>query len=317
MFMAECDIPEEPTKLIVTSYERSGIDMPLIIAALDRDSVILVKGVPQRRNDTIVYDLAQTLGLAESLELQAGFAEFHGHRRRVGNYFMSVNTRLPYQYIAPHSEGTSHSGMQLAAFYCCENTTDGGETILFNVASDSDAWPRLREKVLRVRAISEQLSSDELARASALYGIRLPSDMLQDLDEVISDVPCKIPGIALVEALVRPVRTRSSILARNLYACWDSVGSIDHELAHLYVQLLKRWGLLKEPPEGLENLQMDNAAPRRIWRSGVDYSQIFKAKITYKLRPRDLIICNNMTWTHSATNWSPESGTRDIAAAFA
>jgi hypothetical protein len=31
----------------------------------------------------------------------------------------------------------------------------------------------------------------------------------------------------------------------------------------------------------------------------------------------DLIILNNLTWAHSVANWRPESGVRNVSAAFA
>jgi hypothetical protein len=31
----------------------------------------------------------------------------------------------------------------------------------------------------------------------------------------------------------------------------------------------------------------------------------------------DLVIYNNLTWAHSVANWSPDSGTRRVIAAFA
>ena len=95
------------------------------------------------------------------------------------------------------------------------------------------------------------------------------------------------------------------------------MASIDHDLSSAYTRLLKQWGLLKQPSNGSQVYELDNAAGRRVWRSGIDYSQIFKCRITYKLRPGDLLIQNNVTWTHSASNWSPDSGTRNVAAAFA
>jgi hypothetical protein len=207
--------------------------------------------------------------------------------------------------------------MQLAAFYCYENTTDGGETILIHVDGESPAWHSLRERVIRAQPMSRCLTADESARARALHGLRLPGDVVQHSDRVVADVPSTIPGLSLVEVLTTPIKTHSAILARDLYACWDSVGSVDHELALAYVALLRKWGLLKESHGGLEVPEMDTAAPRRVWRSGADYGRLFECRITYKLEPGDLIIQNNVTWTHSANNWTPGSGKRTVAAAFA
>lgn len=315
--MCNGDISEDISKLVIIEHGHTGIDLNLILASLRKDFVVLVRNVTAKQADETLYRVTHKLGLIESLELQAGFAELHGHRRNIGQYFMSVNSRTDYQFISPHSEGTSSAGMQLAAFYCYENSTNGGETILMNVDGESTAWQALREKATRARPASRRLSSDEVKRARALYGLRLPGDILRDDDQILAEMTSKISGLSLVEVLARPVRTYSCILDRNLYACWDSIGSIDHELASAYTRLLKQWGLLKEPADGLEAHQMDAAGPRRLWQSGIDYRQIFKSRITYKLEARDLIIQNNVTWTHSAANWSPDSGTRNIAAAFA
>jgi len=80
---------------------------------------------------------------------------------------------------------------------------------------------------------------------------------------------------------------------------------------------LRESGLLKETLEGPTVGMMDNAADRRVWNSGVSFAGLFKCKITRKLRPGELIIQNNFTWTHAASNWFRGSGTRRIAASFA
>jgi hypothetical protein len=308
------DILEDTTKLVV--FE-GGMDLDLIAASLRKDLVVLVKNLAAKQADEIVYKIAHKFGLSERLELQAGFAEFYGHRRNIGRYFMSVNSRAPYQFISPHSEGASSAGMQLDSFYCYENSTDGGETVLINVDGESSAWQGLKELVTRVKSVSRRLSPDEAARARALYGVRVPADTVRDDDRIISEMKSAIRGLDLVEVLAEPVRTYSCILDRDLYALWDSVGTIDHDVAFMFAHLLRRWGLLKEPPDGFGVTEMDCAANRRLWRSGFDFARIFKSRITRKLSPKDLVIQNNLTWTHAVANWSPDSGTRNIAAAFA
>ena len=315
--MAEWDLREDVSKLVVMEHDATGVDLNLVLGSLRQDLVVLIKNVPAKQADNTIFKVAQELGLSESLELQAGFATFHGHRHNIGKYFMSVYSRSDYQFIPPHSEGTSSVGMQLASFYCYENSTDGGETILMNVDGASEAWHTLREKVIRARPVSRRLSSSELARARAVYRLRLPSDVLREDDQIVAEIPSQIPGLSLVEALVKMEKSYSCILDRQLYAYWDSVASIDHDSASAYARLLKQWGLLKEPPSGVDLRQMDNAGPRRVWCSGIKYEQIFKSKITRKLAPGDLVIQNNLSWTHSVSNWSPDSGTRNVAAAFA
>ena len=96
------------------------------------------QNLSQDAAEKLLLEVARRLGLAERLELQASFAGYMGHRQRVGQYSMSVNARDDYQFIPPHSEGDSFMGMQLAAFYCFENSTDAGEPILFNVRGEGE-----------------------------------------------------------------------------------------------------------------------------------------------------------------------------------
>lgn len=315
--MSEFDIPEDRSKLVIQENGNDGVDLNMIVSSLQRDLVVLARNVTAKQADEILYKVAQKLGLSESLELQAGFAAFHGHRRNIGKYFMSVNTRSDYQFIPPHSEGTSAVSMQLASFYCYENSTDGGETILMNVDGESKAWETLKEKVTRTRPVSRRLTPDEMKRAKVLYGLQLPDDVLRNDDQIVGEIPSKIPGLSLVEVLAKTRKTYSSILDRNLYGYWDSVASVDHDSASAYADLLKHWNLLKEPPGGGDIHQMDTAGPRRLWHSGISYSQLFKSRIILKLAQGELLIQNNFTWIHSANNWSPNSGTRNVAAAFA
>jgi len=57
---------------------------------------------------------------------------------------MSVNERNDYQFIPPHSEGNHLMNMQLAAFFCYENSTDGGVTVLLNINETFNEWHKLR-----------------------------------------------------------------------------------------------------------------------------------------------------------------------------
>jgi hypothetical protein len=264
--------------------------------------------------------MADMLGLADKLTLQAGFATARsrgGRRDNMGKYFMSVTERESYQFISPHSEGSSFIDMQLASFYCHENTTDGGDTIVMNVDESSESWESLREQVVRVRPGGRKLTPGERARARGLYKFDPSTATLQDDDHVVRERPSAIAGLTLVDVLARVPPTYSCILERSLRVFWDSVGNIDYDALHAYAALLRDTGSLREPPGGLALDRMDASAYARRWSSGVDYARFFTCKITLKLRPGDLLLQNNLTWTHSATNWSPGSGTRTVAAAFA
>jgi hypothetical protein len=310
-------VPEDQSKLRVLHGKQDARGLASIVESLTADLVVLVREVDAATADDLVARVAQTFELKGALEKQAAFAEIQGHRRRSGKYYMTVNARRDYQFITPHSEGTSFINMQLASFFCHENTTDGGETILMNVNQCSEGWLALRETVAKGKTTSSKpLSHGDIARAK-IYGLNLPSDLLKD-EEVVSEtaVELPIPGLQLVEALAQPKKTYAKILDRDVFVYWDSVDASDLDSAAQYAGLLRDCGLLKEPPGGLELRKLDNAWPGRIRHSGVSYAQLFTHKITHKLTRGDFIILNNPTWTHSVSNWAPRSGIRKVTAAF-
>jgi hypothetical protein len=308
---------EDTNKIGILERCGGGGDVDAILALLQQDLVVLLKNIDATEADELMRKVADRLGLGAQLELQAAFAAYHGHRHNIGKYFMSVDRRYDYQIIPPHSEGNSFVGMQLAAFYCYENSTDGGVTILMNVDGSSAIWQSLRENVRRGKVASRSLSPSEIARVRGLYQVNMPADALRDDDQILEERSTDIPGLTIFNVLAKPRKTYSRILSRDLYVLWDSISNIDGDSANQYANLLRQCGLLKEPPGGLDLQKMDNTFQRHVWRSGVDYSQIFKCKITLKLSPGDFVLQNNLTWAHSVSNWSPESGTRKIAAAFA
>lgn len=308
---------EDPTKLVIIEHDDHGIEIDLVLESLRKDLVVLVQRLSPEQADKMMHEVAEKLGLNDALNLQAAMAGFHGHRHNISKYFMSVNKRTDYQFITPHSEGSSFVGMQLASFYCYENTTDGGETILMNVDDSSHAWRSVRERLMRGKLGSRPLARHEILRAKGLYQINLPDDMLRDDDQILEERETTIPGLTVVEVLAKPQPAFSAVLNRKVNVYWDSIDGADLDSVPEYARLLAHSGLLKEPPGGLELWQLDPEAERRIWHSGARYSELFKCKITRKLAPGDLVIQNNMTWAHSASNWSPGSGTRKIAASFA
>jgi hypothetical protein len=301
---------------VVLETHDGGIDADRALDALRQDSVILARDLNLDQAERAVEAIAAKLSLIEQLELQAGFASFLGHRKKIGKYFMSVNNRNDYQFFAPHSEGDSFSNMQLASFYCIENSTDGGDTILLNVDSSSGTFPELREKLTRIAPGSKPLTPGEMARVKAQYKLASPPDIRND-DQVLQERPTQIPGLTIADVLAKPIKTYSRILDRDLFVYWDSVASIDYESLRMFANLLRGCGLLKEPDGGLDVGIMDNAAKRRVWTSGADHASVFRCKAILKLVPGDLIVQNNLTWTHSASNWTPGSGVRNLAAAFA
>lgn len=309
-------IQEDLTKLaVLTLGDAKNIEN--VLSALKEDKVVLIQNATQADADSIVFSVAKKIGLAEKLETEAGFASIAGHRENVGKYFMSVNKRTEYQFIPPHSEGSNRTNMQLASFFSVENTTDGGETILFNTYQNSSQWNSLREVVTKCDVGNRKLSPQEIMQAKMILNIRVPEDILTQQDVVISEKDTPAPGVKLFNVLAPLQKMRSVILNRDCYVYWDSVASLDFDSGIEYFNFLKLSGLFKAPESNVDIAKLDNAHPRRLWNSGVKYDSLFESKITRKLVAGDLIIMNNLTWVHSTNNWTPGSGRRKVAAAFA
>jgi len=306
-------VPDEPSRLMTSVPD--AIDGSGIVEALRKDYAVLISGLTPERSERILHEVAERLGLVDRLKFQAAFAA-SVDRERIGKYGMTVNRRGDYQFIPPHSEGDSLINVQLASFYCLENSTDGGETVLMNVAQESDVWKSLREKVVRLAPRSKPPSTGELKQARALYRLRSPHNVLTE-DRLLEERPTEIPGVTVVDVLTRPQKTRSVILALDLYAYWSSIANFDFDSLAAYVALLRHGKLLRQPVGGREPSQMDTVADKRVWSSGVDHNRIFKCKVIRKLASGDLVMFNNMTWVHAATNWTPGRGVRRVSAAFA
>lgn len=311
-------VPEGHDRLQVARHQDLTSTTEQVMRTLRQDNVIVIQNVQPKEADEIIRNTADAFGLQDRLALQAGLASFSEHRDRIGDYFMTVNKRDHYMFIPPHSEGTSFIGMQLASFFCDQNDTDGGETILWNVGASSTSWSSLRERANRGRLGPKGLRQHEILRARGLFRLNLPDDVVQPDDKIIGECETEIiPGLTVVDVLTRPRPTYSKILGRDVYVYWDSIGSYDLDSGSQFATLLRQSGLLKEPSGGLTLEQLDYCANQRIWRSDLKYADIFCCKITHKLKPGELLIQNNLTWAHSAANWSPDSGIRNIIAAFA
>jgi hypothetical protein len=309
-------VPEDLGRMITLRCGTGNADVDAIIDVLRQDCIALIKGVSASEADQLMSRLAQDLGLMESLELQSGFAEYYGHRRRVGQYYMTVNVRDDFQFVPPHSEGNSFSGMELASFYCYDNSTDGGETIAMNVNDRPDIWRLLREKKRRIKKMSRQFAKHEISRLRGLYEVDFIGDTLHADDEVLSDVPCHDPDLIITEVLARVDSCYSRILHRNVFTLWDSVASPDFDCAQQFEDMLRELGLLRESTP-MSAVNMDSISDRHLIHSGVRFTDLFRCKVVYKLSKGDMLVQNNFTWTHSANNWTPGSGVRKIAASFA
>ncbi|MET3498330.1 hypothetical protein ABIC90_005408 [Variovorax boronicumulans] len=310
-------VPEDRARLcaLPAAAVRDPADL---VAALRRDEVVLVQGISdQAHADLVLADATMALGLLERLKVQAGYASLHGHRTSVGRYFMTVNRRDDYHFIPPHSEGTPNADIQLGSLYCHHNTTDGGDNFLFNTDTASPAWSRLREVTTKVDLCGRQLGRRDAAMLKIVHGVSLPGDVLAPGSEILEELPAPLPGIRLYNVLapVRPVRSR--LLDRDVRVLWDNVATMDFDCAAEFMRLLQGTGLLRQPPGGADIAALDGAHARHVWRSGVRFDQLFRARITHRLLAGELLLFNNLTWAHSTSNWTPQSGSRQVVAAFA
>ncbi|MBV1880238.1 MAG: hypothetical protein KUG82_01320 [Pseudomonadales bacterium] len=290
-------------------------DASFAIASLKKDQVALIQNVDPTEADRLIAEIAKGFALLESLELQAGMASLAGHRDNVGDYFMTVDKRKDYKIVTPHSEGSHLLGMQMAAFYCLENTTDGGETILMNVDQNSEMWGILRDKVVK-GVTKRSLSRSEKSQLRMRYRLNMPEDSLTSDDEILKATTID-SNITLYDVLASPKKLHSNILNQDLHTLWYTTESIDYDSLEQFKNLLLESGLLKQSA-GISEFKMFDSDPGlRIGHFGSRYDQLFKCKISYKLQPNDLVIQNNLTWTHGVANWTPSSGHRRIIAAFA
>lgn len=308
-------VPEDRSRLLVLAREDRFSRQGAMINALKEDQVVLVQNMKPEEASALMLSISQEFGLADSLNLQAAFASSLGHRENVGQYYMTVNRRNDYQFVSPHSEGGSFTNLQLASFYCYENSSDGGETILMNIRQTTDLWETLREKVNRGKS-TRPLTPAEILQIRVLLRLNMPEDTLGDDDEIISENKVS-PFFSAYKALAKPRKTFSQVLQRDLFAFWTTVESTDRDSAHEFFNLLKDHGLLKIPPHGVRVEELDDEESNRIRHFGSRYDELFSSKIIHKLQPGEFFILNNLSWTHAVNNWTPGSGTRKVVAAFA
>jgi hypothetical protein len=310
-------------RCIPFTHNSRGFDINAAIDALRGDQVVLVRNVSINDADDIVYKIAEQFDLLKTLEVEANFSYSLDQRRqikrrsKISKYFVSVGQIGDYQFHTPHSEGSSITNIQLSCFFCFENSTDGGDTILTNVNEASEEWGRLREQVTKILPGSKPLSRGEAVRARALYRLRSSDDYVVPDDRIVQELQATIPGLRLASVLARAQKAYSIILKRDVNVLWSTIGNVDQSSLEPFARMLQHSGLLKMPAKGLEFSQLDLYFPGRIWRSGADYTALFRDRIVLKLRPGDLVIQNNLTWPHAVNNWTPDSGSRRIAAAFA
>lgn len=283
-----------------------------IADSLRQGEVVLLRGIDGHRIDNIIEAVVDQFNLRAELELQAGFATVKGHRESLSKYFMTVNKRDPFQCIPPHSEGGSFANMQLVSLYCYENTTDGGETVLLNLDEAVDLQQFVRERVKRGKVDSQQLSAGDISRIKMQYSLHLPDDLLRKDDMVLREQESGFPGLKVIDALAMPRKTWSKVLQKEVIAFWSTMKSTKSNLNQEFIQHLREWGVYREQPSSEGPVHLEPASYEIS-----NYEQIFKGKIIYRLAPGELIIMNNHTWVHAASNWTSNSGCRNIAVAIA
>ena len=309
-----CGIPDGSDRIEFANRRAYDFSIATLTAALRSDRVVLVRNALEGEADQIMADVAADLGLITGLEGQAAFAAIQGHRKNVSKYFMTVNRRKQFAIVLPHSEGTRFQGIQLASLYCYENTTDGGVTMLVNYDQTSAAWRSMRELITRIDPSGGPLTATGRAIARAKF---MAEELPGADDLLLEHRQSDMPDVKLLWALTPLGKSFSKVLQREVYTYWDSVASVDVDSVKECVRLLEGYDLLRQPVNGARIDHLDPAYGHRLWSSGVAYADLFQSVIVHKLRPGDLIIQNNLTWAHAASNWTPGSGIRKIIAAFA
>jgi hypothetical protein len=301
-------------RIEIADRRTAGFSVSTIVTALKSDRAVLVQHVTQHQADEILGEVAAEFGLITELESQAAFASIRGQRQTVSKYFMTVNRRRAFEFILPHCEGSRLQNIQLASFYCHENTTDGGTTLLLNIDQDYPAWQSMKELVTRIDPSSRPPTATEKAIARAKF---LTEEVPEVDDQLVQERPSGIPGVRFLWALTRLRKCFSKILQAEVYPYWYDAAILDFDSVKESVRLMDDHGLLREPVSGprVDHFNQLTAVP--LWNSGTTYDELFKSLFIRKLEPGDLIIHNNLTWAHAASNWTPGSGARKVAAAFA
>jgi hypothetical protein len=288
-----------------------------IARLISTNKVVLIHGVSPVDADKLMHGIATEFGLTSELEIQAGFAGLHGHRNNIGKYFMSVNNRADFAFIPPHSEGGSRMNMQLASFYCFENTTDGGETVLWGVGADDNAWTMMKEHKFKIRTNRNDLSRAEVAMLKMMYEIDVSTDFIHSDDQIVQLVDEPVEGVFRYGVLSPLSKSHSKILGESHFTCWDTVGSVDLDIAKDFSWAIHKAGLLRAP-QGLTDWDnLDSTRTRKLWSSSNRLTSLFNRVIVRRLRRGELIVMNNITWAHSACGWTPGTGVRQMAACFA
>ena len=284
--------------------------------AIKLGRVALVQGVGPDAADRIIGKVADRFGILDSLEIQSGFAGIQGHRENIGRYLTTVNRRPDYGFLCSHSEGQRNMVVQIACFYCYENTTDGGVTILQSTDPNSSEWSLLREVTIKLDLCGRTLSRTDVAQARALFGVILPDDILSDRDEVLRERESPFSGVRFFDTLSPLTKAYSVVSEQHVYVCWENVSAADLDSTKQFMQLLRNCELLREPV-GRDISKLDYSYSRKVFSSGMAYEKLFTSRVIRKLRPQEFIIFNNMLWTHAASNWTHSSGIRKLAAVFA
>ena len=311
-------VAETKDKLSIITAPCNEEKVRLMADELKQDNVVLMRGLTSEQADDAIKQLAEYLHLSSELEMQAGLADLFGHRKKLSKYYMTVNKRRDYQCITPHSEGASFQNLQLVSFFCHENTTDGGTTLLLNVDDNAQVWEQLREVSLRAKLPNRALTKAEISEIKMRYQVELPRDTFAEGDQLLSTKPTHIPGLEICDVLAKPRKTFSQILGKEVFAYWSSISRFDSDSLADFKALLQGKEMYKTPPGDPSSPNYDDGfTDKKIHSSGVAYEQIFKGMLMLDMKPGDFVVMNNLTWAHGVSNWTPNFGSRTIAAAMA
>lgn len=300
---------------LTTMESRAGV-AESVVEALRADKAVLLRQMSLECADEVMKDIAQIFALNDCLEMRVSESEVHGHRSAVSRYFTTVNERSDYVFIGPHCEGGGMPDIQISAFYCRANSTDGGATVALNVDSGSPVWERLRRVKIKIKLSRVPLTAKEESWLSAAYGISSGNVLDEAEDEIVREYRCPLDGVKVLSTLSKPGSVRSKVLGRDVMPYWDEISLPDFDSRDQFVRLMKDLSLMREPKGGIDLSRMDHSAGIRVWRSGMTYGGLFKCAIARVLQPGELIVLNNLTWCHGASNWTPGSGKRDVVTSF-
>ncbi|WDE02126.1 hypothetical protein [Thalassomonas actiniarum] len=298
-------------------FEAGDFDLGKIKAAIEKNQLVLVRGMAFERAGDLFGQLVDHYDLRDSYDIQMQLvAHMMEDREAVDDVAVTVNERGPFQIIQPHAEGDSSSPLDLFGLHCRQNAVDGGENILSLVDQDADhSLLKAKEKAIVGQNLSPA-SINEL-RAEHLDA----KDVLASCDAANRVLKETAAG----KVVVRPVplrKEKSVISGQDMYTLWDNVTVHDHAFHKHQFELLSSLGILKDARgdnyQDYLHVEGDSDwAPADTESGSVEQTAgLFTCHILYKMQADDFLILNNKAWSHAVNNWAPEE-VRKLTAMYA